>query len=79
MGPTGTAWTFGDARRRYWQQLWDRKSGDQVATWWTVCKRHVPWYGRLPTFGFVIGLGSFRFWQREVRRARHHSADGTSP
>ncbi len=79
MGPTGATWTFSDARQRYWRQLWDRKSGEQVPAWWTVCKRYVPWYGRLPTFGFAIGLGSFRFWQREMRRAKHRTPDGSHP
>ena len=29
-------------------------------------RRHVPG-GTLPTFGFIIALGSFRFWQREFK------------
>ena len=66
----GEGWSFQDARRRFRAHLWDRKSGEQVPVWWTISKRHVPWYGALPTFGFIIALGSFRFWQRELKQAR---------
>jgi glycosyltransferase involved in cell wall biosynthesis len=81
MGMTGSAgagWSFRDARSRFQRHLWDRKSGEQMSVWWTISRRHVPWYGALPTFGFIIGLGSFRFWQRELRQARNKTTGGSS-
>jgi GT2 family glycosyltransferase len=81
MGMTGSAgagWSFRDARSRFQRHLWDRKSGEQMSVWWTISRRHVPWYGALPTFGFIIGLGSFRFWQRELRQARRKTTGGSS-
>jgi hypothetical protein len=47
-----------------------------MSVWWTISKRHVPWYGALPTFGFIITLGAFRFWQRELKQARNQTTGG---
>ena len=72
LGATDTEqdWSLQAASQRYWKHLWDRKSGAQAPTWWTIARRHVPWYGQLPTFSFIMGLNTLRFWQREARLAR---------
>ena len=77
-GPVGASWNLRDASSRFKKHLWDRKSGEQMSVWWTISKRHVPWYGTLPTFGFIIALGSFRFWQRELKQARKTTNGGSS-
>ena len=77
-GPAGESWSFRDAQKRFKKHLWDRKSGEQMSVWWTISRRHVPWYGTLPTFGFIIALGSLRFWQRELKQARSQTTGGPS-
>ena len=57
-GGTGSAWA---EYRRY---LTDQKRGQALHTWGTIVGRHVPWYGRAPTFSFIIGLNTYRFWRR---------------
>lgn len=73
--PKGDVWSFKAARGRFRAHLWERKSGEQVPVWWVISRRHVPWYGTLPTFGFIMALNSFRFWQRELKAARHRGEE----
>ncbi|MDP6945198.1 MAG: glycosyltransferase family 2 protein [Myxococcota bacterium] len=72
-------WRLEGAARRYWRHLTDRKSGRQLYTLWTISRRHVPWYGVVPTYAFGLSVGSLRFWQREVRRARAQKHGGGDP
>ncbi len=57
-GGTGKAWS------EYWRYLTDQKRGQALYTWQQIVTRHVPWYGQLPTWSFVIGLNSYRYWRR---------------
>jgi len=68
-GSEESPWRLDEAANRYWSHLTDRKKGAQLRVWWTIARRHVPWYAGLPTFAFIIGVGSVRFWQRELRHA----------
>ncbi len=70
-------WRLDQAAGRYWDHLTDRKTGDQLSVWWTISRRHVPWYASLPTFAFIVGVGSVRFWQRELRHANRSKSNGS--
>ena len=71
---TGIGGGSDPALKGWWRLLTDQKRGDALRVWWHLVGRHVPWYGRAPTYAFVIGLNSFRYWQRQLRRRPGPSA-----
>lgn len=56
----------GSALRRYWLFMTDYRKSGQVPGWWRFVRRHIPWYAQLPTYGLLISLNTFRFWQEEL-------------
>jgi GT2 family glycosyltransferase len=64
------------ALRQFWKYMFVRKNGDVARVTWHLTKRHVPWYGVLPTYIFCLLLTSWRFWSRALlsSRLRLHSS-----
>ncbi len=43
--------------------LFDRRNGSMALVWWTLCKRHTPFWATLPTYLQTLGVTIKRAWQ----------------
>ncbi|NQU34682.1 MAG: glycosyltransferase family 2 protein [Bacteroidetes bacterium] len=48
--------------KNYVNLLTNRKNGEILLVWWKLLRNHLPFYGILPTYIFIILLNTIRFW-----------------
>lgn len=60
--------TLRQAWSGYWRYLTQRKNGEALRIWWQMLTRHVPAYAGIPSYLFILGQNTFRYWQRIIRQ-----------